>query len=171
MIGQALLILGLLGAWTCDGVRDGFHIAQTGQKTWYPSTHGGIVDYGNYHDYVAYETLFVAMAGTGLYLWSKDDPEWWRVAGMTVGSSLVGWMAREWMIDYIPTGDAFRESDPWESNIFGSVPDRSMALQIAAGAVGVGLMTAALAIPGKRANRHTIDVRLLPHGVEMAVSF
>ncbi len=89
-MGTMLLIVGLLGAWTSDGVRDGFHVAQTAQGTWYPQTHGGFVDYGNYHDFVMYENIGVAMAGTGAYLWSKDNPEWWRVASVTVGTSLVG---------------------------------------------------------------------------------
>lgn len=171
MVGQVLLIVGLLGAWTSDGIRDGFHVAQTGQRTWYPRTHGHIVNYGNYHDYVTYETASVAMAGAGVYVWGKQNPEWWRVAGVTVGTSLVGWMGREWLIKYIPTGKPFLKSVPWHSSIFGNVHDRSTAFQASAGVLGAGITTAALLMPKHKGGKW--DVRVIPtqNGVDLTLNF
>jgi hypothetical protein len=172
MIGQMLLIVGLLGAWTTDGVRDGFHVAQTGQKTFWPKTYGNIVTYGNYHDYVMYEEISIVMAGTGAYLWSKDNPEWWRVAGVTVGTSLVGWMGREWIIKYIPTGRPFLKSDcGWDSKFFGNVKDRSTAFQIAGGVLGAGIATAAILLPSKKDHRVNIGVSPRPNGIDVAIQF
>lgn len=170
-MGTMLLIMGLLGAWTSDGVRDGFHVAQTAQGTWYPQTHGGFVDYGNYHDFVMYENIGVAMAGTGAYLWSKDNPEWWRVASVTVGTSLVGWMVREWAIDYVPTGNAFRQSTSWQSGFFGQVRDNGLAFQIGVGAVGAGLTTAAILLPQHHGRRYNLRAVPTPQGLEVAINF
>ncbi|HEY3296734.1 MAG TPA: hypothetical protein VGL38_14985 [bacterium] len=170
MIGQMLLIVGLLGAWSSDGVRDGFHVAQAGQRTFWPKTHGHIVNYANYHDFVTYETVGVAMAGAGAYLWGKENPEWWRVAGVTVGTSLVGWMGREWLIKYVPTGRPFLKSVPWHSSIFGNVHDRSTAFQIGGGVLGAGLTTAALVWPKHKGKW---DVKVIPttNGVDLALNF
>jgi hypothetical protein len=170
-MGTMLLMLGLLGAWTSDGVRDGFHVAQTGQRTWYPHTYGGIVSYGNYHDFVMYENISVAMAGTGAYLWSKDDPEWWRVAGVTVGTSLVGWLAREWIIDYVPTGHALRKSASWQSGYFGQVRDNGLAFQLGVGAAGAGLATAAILIPHHQGRHYNLRAVPTPQGLELALNF
>jgi hypothetical protein len=171
MIGPMLLIVGLLGAWTSDGIRDGFHVAQSAQHTWYPRTYGGIVDYGNYHDFVAVEQLSVAMAGTGAFIWSRQNPEWWRVAGVTVGASMVGWMAREWLIDYVPTGQPMLRSQPWHSTIFGNVPDRGGTFQIGVGLAGAGLAAAALLVPHGELSDFSLEVHPLPGGVQMAVNF
>jgi hypothetical protein len=171
MIGQMLLIVGLLGAWTSDGVRDGFHVAQAGQKTFWPKTYGHIVNYDNYHDYVFYETLSVAVAGTGAYLWSKENPEWWRVAGVTVGASFVGWMGREWIIKYIPTGDPFLKSVPWHSSVFGNVRDRSTSFQIAGGAIGAGLTATALLWPKHKGGRYDVKISPYTNGVNVAINF
>jgi hypothetical protein len=170
-MGTMLLMMGLLTAWTSDGVRDGFHVAQTAQKTWYPQTHGGIVSYGNYHDFVMYENIGVATAGTGAYIWSKQNPEWWRVAGVTVGTSLVGWMAREWIIDYIPTGNPNRRSTSWKSNYFGQIRDNGLAFQVGVGAVGAGLTTAALLLPHKEGRHYNLRAVPTPQGVEIALNF
>jgi hypothetical protein len=166
-----LLIVGLLGAWTSDGIRDGFHVAQTGQKTWYPRTYGHIVNYGNYHDYVTYETASVAIAGAGVYVWAKDNPEWWRVAGVTFGTSLVGWMGREWLIKYIPTGNPFLKSVPWHSSIFGNVHDRSTSFQAAGGVLGAGIVTAALLLPKHKGGRWDVKVSPTTTGVDLAINF
>lgn len=171
MIGPMLLIVGLMGAWTSDGIRDGFHVAQSAQHTWYPDTHGGIVNYGNYHDFIALEMASVAMAGTGAFIWSKQQPEWWRVAGVTVGASLVGWLGREWLIDYIPTGQMFLQSDAWQSGIWGDVPDRGPAFQIGVGLAGAGLATAALLIPHREKDQWNIEVRPTGNSLEVALKF
>jgi len=171
MIGQMLLIVGLLGAWSSDGIRDGFHVAQAGQRTFWPHTYGHIVNYDNYHDYVTYETISVAMAGAGVYIWGKQNPEWWRVAGVTVGASLVGWMGREWLIKYVPTGKPFLKSVPWHSSIFGNVPDRSTPFQIAGGSLGAGLTAAALLWPKHHYGRWDVKVTPTGNGVDLAVNF
>ena len=146
-------------------------MAQTAQKTWYPRTYGGFVNYGNYHDYVMYENIGVATAGVGAYLWSKDNPEWWRVAGVTVGTSLVGWLAREWVIDYVPTGNSRRRSEPWKSEIFGTVHDNGLAFQLGVGALGAGLTTAAILLPHPQSRHYNLRAVPTPQGLEVAVNF
>jgi hypothetical protein len=165
-------MVGLMGAWTSDGIRDGFHVAQSAQHTWYPQTYGGIVNYGNYHDFVGIEMASVTMAGTGAYIWSKDHPEWWRVAGVTVGSSMVGWLAREWMIDYVPTGMLNVKSSSWHSDVWGNVPDRGKAFQIGVAAAGAGLAAAAILIPHHVAGED-IQIQVVPTGntLQVAVNF
>ena len=172
MIGPLLLMVGLMGAWTSDGIRDGFHVAQSDQNTWYPQTHGGIVNYGNYHDFVGIEMASVTMAGTGAYIWSKQNPEWWKVAGVTFGTSMVGWLAREWLIDYIPTGQLSIKSDPWQSDIWGNVPDRGPAFQIGVGVAGAGIAAAALLIPHReKADEWQIQVVPSGNSLQIAVNF
>ncbi len=172
MVGQLLLIVGLMGAWSSDGVRDGFHVAQSAQHTWYPKTYGSFVTYGNYHDYVGVEMASVAMAGTGAYLWSKQQPEWWRVAGVTVGTSMVGWLAREWLIDYVPTGQLNVRSGSWHSDVWGNVPDRKTSVQIGIGVAGAGLAAAALLIPHhEHADEWQIQVIPAGNSLEVAINF
>jgi hypothetical protein len=171
MIGPMLLIVGLLGAWTSDGIRDGFHVAQSAQHTWYPHTYGRLVDYGNYHDFVAVEQVSVAMAGTGAFIWSRQNPEWWRVAGVTVGTSLVGWLGREWLIDYVPTGQPMLHSQPWHSTVFGNVPDRGATFQIGVGLVGAGLTAAALLVPHRETDKWSLEVHPGAGSLEVAVKF